>query len=336
MTMALYHEVVQDARGNVINGAQVTVTLSSTGALAQIYNKNVVPLPNPFLSGYDRGAGEIDFMAEDGLYDIQVASNTTTVLKSIMLTTAKRTLTRLDDGADLDTIQDDGLYDVMNPANAPVNINGQWWYVEVMRHSGFVAGSNEYLAQKVTAMNDAGSNVGKKYTRVKNQGGGWTPWSEMATIDMIAPQLHVQDRKASGVNGGSSVVGLNVRTLNTVLVNSIPGASLADNKITLPPGTYYVEAHACNYRGEANQLRLFNETTSSYLSKVDGLSVSSATTSASIASLSGRFTLTAVSLVSLHHFIQSARSADGLGVDASNAGAVDHNTYADVKIWRLA
>ena len=39
--------------------------------------------------------------------------------------------------------------------------------------------------------------------------------------------IHVRDEKTSGTTGGNSSTGVNTRTLNTVVENSITGASLA-------------------------------------------------------------------------------------------------------------
>ena len=61
--------------------------------------------------------------------------------------------------------------------------------------------------------------------------------------------LHIQDQKPQGTNGGTFTSGAwRTRDLNTVLTNTITGASLADNQITLPAGKYYVEASAPAYQ----------------------------------------------------------------------------------------
>ena len=60
--------------------------------------------------------------------------------------------------------------------------------------------------------------------------------------------LHIQDQKPQGTNGGTFTAGAwRTRDLNTVLTNTISGASLAANQITLPAGKYYVEASAPAY-----------------------------------------------------------------------------------------
>lgn len=57
--------------------------------------------------------------------------------------------------------------------------------------------------------------------------------------------LLVRDQKANGVDGGTFTSGAwRTRDLNTVVANSIVGASLASNRITLPSGTYHIIANA--------------------------------------------------------------------------------------------
>lgn len=64
----------------------------------------------------------------------------------------------------------------------------------------------------------------------------------------VAGLMHVRDEKTSGTAGGSLTANAwNVRTLNTVVTNTIAGASLASDQVTLPAGTYDIEAHAPTY-----------------------------------------------------------------------------------------
>ncbi len=75
--MEMYHNTVQNAQGDIINGATITVTLVSSGANATIFDKNDDALSNPFTSGYDRSKGETDFKAADGIYNVQIVSGET-------------------------------------------------------------------------------------------------------------------------------------------------------------------------------------------------------------------------------------------------------------------
>jgi hypothetical protein len=55
--------------------------------------------------------------------------------------------------------------------------------------------------------------------------------------------LHVRDEKTLA-DGGTSTSSYTKRDLNTVVTNEIAGASLSSNQITLPSGTYYINASA--------------------------------------------------------------------------------------------
>jgi hypothetical protein len=95
-------------------------------------------------------------------------------------------------------------------------------------------------------------------------------WGELnagaaASGNAISEQfLHIQDQKADGTNGGSATGGTTqTRDLNTVLTNEITGASLSANQITLPDGTYYIEAEAPAYQVDTTQAFLYNVTDAS-------------------------------------------------------------------------
>jgi len=148
--------------------------------------------------------------------------------------------------------------------------------------------------------------------------------------------LHIQDQKPSGTNGGSSAAGYNIRDLNTVLTNEIAGASLAANQVTLPKGDYYISASAPAYSSDIHQLRAYNITSAAYI--IDGTSEYSHSATAGTASrsfLMGRVTLSAETAIDFRHLFGASAGANSLGVDSSQAGTIDHNTYTDVKIWRV-
>lgn len=79
--------------------------------------------------------------------------------------------------------------------------------------------------------------------------------------------LIVADEKPAGTSGGTFTSGAwRTRDLNTVRYNTITGASLASNQITLPAGTYYISASAPAYTNGHNidnhKAKLRNITTS--------------------------------------------------------------------------
>ena len=69
--------------------------------------------------------------------------------------------------------------------------------------------------------------------------------------------LHVYDLKASGESGGTFTSGAwRTRVLNTVGTNSIPGAMLDANQVTLPQGLYFAKGFAPCISVNNNALRL--------------------------------------------------------------------------------
>jgi len=148
--------------------------------------------------------------------------------------------------------------------------------------------------------------------------------------------LHIKDQKPSGTEGGASVNATdNIRTLNTVITNEISGASLSSNQIILPSGDYFIEAHAQGYLAARNMIKLWNDTDSSYI--LYGQSMYSFPTGNNFnnATITGRFSLAATKSLEVHHLIETAKAANGLGVAVGSAHVVAHETYTDIKIWKV-
>jgi hypothetical protein len=143
--------------------------------------------------------------------------------------------------------------------------------------------------------------------------------------------LIVIDQKTAGTNGGTFTSGARrTRDLNTVRVNRITGASLSSNQITLPAGTYRVEAFAPAQRVGTHQAYIRNITGSADL--VIGHSArsepsSNATTESRVAD---EFTLAVTSVIELQHQCSTTNATDGFGV-AANLGAVEKYTYVFIK-----
>lgn len=146
--------------------------------------------------------------------------------------------------------------------------------------------------------------------------------------------LHVRDEKATTTQGGNSSTGANTRDLNTVLTNEITGASLASNQITLPVGTYYIEASAPAYgNGNNHRAYLYNVDDAS----IEVLGVNGRTESGSSddhtthSFVYGRFTIAAEKDFELRHY-HSTGNTNGFG-RAVNDGEVE--VYTDVRIWKV-
>src|SRR4051812_47395930 len=100
-----------------------------------------------------------------------------------------------------------------------------------------IAGAN------VTVNGGASANLGSDITIAASGGGGGTAFT-YATFE---------DQKAANTAGGASVAGSWIaRTLNATPLNTIVGASLAANQITLPAGTYIVDAQSDMFSSDAS------------------------------------------------------------------------------------
>jgi len=144
--------------------------------------------------------------------------------------------------------------------------------------------------------------------------------------------LHVRDEKSSGTASGTATAGsFQTRTLNTVMTNEITGASLSSNQITLPSGTYFVNANAQLWSSGRGKIKIRNVTDSS--DAIIGGGAYSASGASAIAFLSGRFTIASQKTFELQHRNETTKSSDGYGVE-QNYGVVE--VFADVQIWKVA
>jgi hypothetical protein len=149
--------------------------------------------------------------------------------------------------------------------------------------------------------------------------------------------LHVRDEKTAGTNGGAFTSGdWRTRDLNAVLTNEITGASLDSNQVTLPAGTYYIEAEApssvATEGGPVSKARLRDITNSvtllvgtTYRQNANATGAGSATESR----IRGYFTLADTATIELQH---RTTVTHVYGV-ASDFGEVE--VYSDLRAWRL-
>jgi hypothetical protein len=180
----------------------------------------------------------------------------------------------------------------------------------------------------------------RPYRRITATGSGATdPKNDStnytATIIGTFPYLHVREEQTSGTAGGTSTSATqHVRVLNTTVgTNSITGASLASNIVTLPAGTYEFRADAPCLNGTQHKISLYNDSDSTDI--LVGVSVSSASgAGASVPAIcSGRFTLATAKNIKLRHYIYTGLVTSGLGL-AVGSGSVE--VYASLQIWKVA
>ena len=113
----------------------------------------------------------------------------------------------------------------------------------------------------------AAAAVNKAYI---SDGAGSGAWQKLTANQLTgtgnsfgAQLLHVRDEKTAGSDGGTLSSGSwQTRTLNTSVTNEIASASLASNQISLPAGTYYIEASAPSLGVDGHKVKLRNVTDS--------------------------------------------------------------------------
>ena len=187
-----------------------------------------------------------------------------------------------------------------------------------------------YLGKAVQTVNPPSGSVGTSQL----VDGAVTPIKQSALANPFASQLlHVRDEKTAATNGGTSVVGTQTRDLNTVVTNEITGASLSSNQITLPTGTYYIQASAPGYDCDRFRIQLYNVTDSSLEVLGNNTFADDAYNAATHCILNQRFTISAEKVFEIKQYMAVAKTANGLGL---NDSAGSFSIYTDVQIWRTA
>ena len=95
----------------------------------------------------------------------------------------------------------------------------------------------------ITSLGQHADDDGNPHEVTAAQVGAYTKAQVDALLAGASGVIHVQDQKPAGTSGGAFAAGAwQVRDLNAVVANSISGASLSGNRITLPAGKYVVSA----------------------------------------------------------------------------------------------
>lgn len=161
------------------------------------------------------------------------------------------------------------------------------------------------------------------------------PLDPTTIVHTLGSLLVVQDEKAMGTAGGDSSAGANTRVLNTIVINSIAGASLASDQITLPAGEYEIRANAPSAESTKNRLYLYNITdaqdeligTSYYSNAFGGWNAGGSCW------LEGRFTITSEKDFEIRHYIETAKTGTGLGIGGNDG--INNEVFAQVVIWKV-
>jgi|DEB0MinimDraft_3_1074331.scaffolds.fasta_scaffold56182_2 hypothetical protein len=157
--------------------------------------------------------------------------------------------------------------------------------------------------------------------------------SSWASIAPTAGIAIFNETQSSGTSGGTFTAGSYVkRTLNTTVVNTITGASIATSVITLPAGTYEVHATAPAYDVDRHKMRIRDTTNSIDLAIGNPLIATSGTDVSNQSVVMGSFTLAGSTNIEVQHQCGTSRAGNGLGVEGSFG---DNEVYAQITIRAL-
>lgn len=144
--------------------------------------------------------------------------------------------------------------------------------------------------------------------------------------------LIVEERQVSGTAGGTfSANAWRTRALSTVVTNQITGASLANNRITLPAGTYMIQAEAVAYKVDSHAVRLQNITSAAEIAVGVAASSDNLDGTTSTSNVWARVVLGTTSRIELQHRCTNTQALDGFGV-ATSFGV---ERYARVCVWKV-
>tara|TARA_R110000751_G_C13626541_1_gene465301 strand:- start:275 stop:799 length:525 start_codon:yes stop_codon:yes gene_type:complete len=148
--------------------------------------------------------------------------------------------------------------------------------------------------------------------------------------------MHVRDEKAQGTDAGSSLVGVNIRVLNTVVSNTISGASLSSNRVTLPAGSYLITGRAPAIRTEDHKGYLYNVTASSLaIAGSTAYNSAGAFYAQNDTFITGIVTISGTTVFEFRHLIQQAAAAEGLGINTYNSAA-GVEVFSELLITRVS
>ena len=183
--------------------------------------------------------------------------------------------------------------------------------------------------RKILADNDialqADAEAGTDNTKVM------TPLrTKQAIIAAVGQEIIVTDVKPQGTASQTVVTGYNVRELNTIERNTISGASLASNLISLPAGTYEIDANIATGFVGVCRLKVAGSVSGDLILGA-GMNLNNGSLYAQ-QNIAGTFTLASTENISIEQYVQTAR-ANGAGTYANIAGEAE--LYARVRIKKL-
>ena len=159
-------------------------------------------------------------------------------------------------------------------------------------------------------------------------GSAWQPVA-------ATPQVAIfNETQASGTDGGTATSGSYVkRVLNTTVVNTITGCSIASSVITLPAGTFIIEASAPAFRVSEHKIRIQNTTAATTLQLGSSMFTDSGINCTTRSELQAYFTLATSSTIELQHRVGVTKASNGFGAYDLFG---DSEIYSQIYITKVA
>jgi hypothetical protein len=198
--------------------------------------------------------------------------------------------------------------------------------------SSFTAGDILYATGSTTLAKLAKGAATEVMTM--NSGATAPEWAAAAAGGAFESKLlQVIDEKANNSAGGASTTGsFLTRDLNTVVTNEITSAALSSDQISLPAGTYYIQASVPAYESSAIQAKLYNITDTADELIGYGTGVNGSDGTGGWALVIGRFTIADTKVFEIQMRFGGAKVNNGQGLEM-NYGVVEH--YTMVQIWQM-
>ena len=154
-----------------------------------------------------------------------------------------------------------------------------------------------------------------------------------ATGNAIGFYFFAKDVKAQGVAGGSSSANTwQTRDINTIKVNRI-GATLANNQVTVPAGTYKIRARVPGAVVVLFRVAIYNATDGTYLEFSGSQRADSSYADNIYAEVEGEFTFTVPTKIELRFWSSGAYATTGFGYASNTTGVSE--SYSEITIWKM-
>jgi hypothetical protein len=157
----------------------------------------------------------------------------------------------------------------------------------------------------------------RSYRRIISGAGTTDPSVDTTNWILISwgvfPAIKVSDHKANNTAGDSLTATdlTQTRVLNTVDYNTISGASLASNEITLPAGTYDVYGRVPFWSADWAKVFLYNTADAAYVIDGGNSRATGASSAAADSFITGRFTITTSKTFKIRYYVATGGGSRG-------------------------